>query len=371
MPYDENKKIAAVLRKFGVEFDSFHVETFHSGHINATHKVEVRHKGKTDSFVLQRINTYVFRDPVGIMENIDAVTGHIRQKILDAGEDPEGKVLEFLRREDGTNYYFEGEECFWRAYRFIPNSITYDQAQDPEVLRSAGYAFGLFQKQLCDFPVERLKDTLPNFHNTPVRLQNFFSACERDEAGRKSVIEKEIAILRENVEFCSQLEKARAEGRLCLRVTHNDTKYNNVLIDRDSGKAVCVIDLDTVTNGLCAYDFGDAIRFSANRAVEDETDLTKVGLDLDLYTAFAEGFISVCRDFCDEAELESLAPGAVIMTFEVASRFLEDYLNGDKYFKIRHPEHNLERGRSQLALALDMKEKLEKMQEINRRIAWA
>lgn len=371
MTYDENKKITAVLREFGVEFDSFHVETFHSGHINSTHKVEVRHKGKTDSFVLQRINTYVFPNPVKIMENIDQVTNHIRQKMIDRGENPRGRVLEFLSREDGTNYYFEDEERFWRVYRFIPNSITYDQSGDPDLLKSIGRAFGTFQKNLCEFPVDRLNDTLPDFHNTPKRMKNFFAACERDEKGRRSSIEKEIAILRENEPLWSQLEKFRQEGRIAARVTHNDTKCNNVLVDRDSGEAVCVIDLDTVTIGLCAYDFGDAVRFSANRAAEDEPDLEKVGLDLELYEAYAEGFISVCRDFCDEAELESLALGPVTLTFELAARFLEDYLNGDRYFKIRHPEHNLERGRSQLALALDMKKKMKEMQEINRRIVKA
>lgn len=368
MNYD-HKKIAAVLKHFGVEYDSFHVETFHSGHINSTHKVETRFHGKTASYVLQRINTYVFSDPVGIMENIDRVTAHIRRKLIADGINPSGRVLEFLKKADGTNYHFENEENFWRVYHYIPNSITYDQAEDPFVLRNAGYSFGLFQKQLCDFPVETLVDTVPDFHNTPVRMKNFFAACEKDAAGRRHIIEKEIAILRENEPVWSRLETDRKAGILPVRVTHNDTKYNNVLIDRDSGEAVCVIDLDTVTVGLCAYDFGDAVRFSANCAAEDEPDVSKVALNMELYEAFANGFISVARDFCTEVELESLALGAVTMAFELAARFLEDYLNGDKYFKIHHNDHNLERGRSQLALALDMKNKLEQMQEINRRIA--
>lgn len=368
MNYDV-KRIASVLTKFGVSFDSFRVETFHSGHINSTHRVDIRFKGKSDSFVLQRINTYVFRDPVGIMQNIGKVTGHIREKMIADGIDPEGRVLEFLKREDGTNYYFEDDSNFWRVYRYIDNTITYDQAGDPVVLRNAGYSFGLFQKQLCDFPMDQLIDTLPDFHNTPVRMKRFFDACEKDPVGRRCEIEKEIALLKENEAIWSALEKDRAAELLPLRVTHNDTKYNNILIHKETGEAVCVIDLDTVTPGLCAYDFGDAIRFSANTAAEDEPDCSKVSLDLDLYTAFAEGFISVCKDFCTSAELESLALGAITMTFELAGRFLEDYLLGDPYFKTLHAKHNLERGRSQLALALDMKTKFEKMQEINRRIA--
>ncbi len=364
-----SKEITSVLEKFGIQFDSFRVETFHSGHINSTHRVDVRYKGKTDSFVLQRINTYVFPNPVGIMGNIDKVTSHIRQKLISEGKDPEGKVLQFLKREDGTNYYFADNDNFWRIYRYIPNSITYDQAEDPEILKNAGYSFGTFQKQLCDFPMEELVDTMPNFHNTPVRMKNFFAACERDEAGRRHVIEKEIEILKENEALWGQLENKRASGILPLRVTHNDTKYNNILIDKDSGEAVCVIDLDTVIPGLCAYDFGDAIRFSANFAAEDEPDYSKVGLNLELYEAFASGFIPAVKDFCTSEELDSLALGAVTMAFELSARFLEDYLNGDKYFKTRHPEHNLERGRSQLTLALDMKEKLPLMQEINCRYA--
>ncbi len=365
----ESRKITSVLQHFGVQFDSFRVETFHSGHINSTHKVDVRFKGKNDSFVLQRINTYVFPNPVGIMENIDKVTNHIRRKLLSQGIDPEGKVLDFLKREDGTNYYFEDKENFWRVYRYVPNTITYDQAEDPMVLKNAGYSFGLFQRQLSDFPMDQLQDTMPNFHNTVKRMENFFAACERDEAGRRHVVEEEIRILKENEEIWSCLEKQREAGILPLRVTHNDTKYNNILIDKDTGKAVCVIDLDTVTPGLCAYDFGDAIRFSANFAVEDEPDTSKVGLNLELYEAFASGFISACRDFCTPEEMESLAVGAIVMSFELAARFLEDYLNGDKYFKIHRPNHNLERGRSQLALALDMMKKFDAMKEINLRCA--
>ncbi|MBR3837120.1 MAG: aminoglycoside phosphotransferase family protein [Clostridia bacterium] len=365
----DGKRIADVLKRFGVEFDSFRIETFQSGHINSTFKVDVRSQGKAASYVLQRINTYVFPNPVGIMENIDKVTGHIRKKLIAEGEDPQGKVLEFLKREDGTNYYFEDAENFWRAYYYIPNTITYDQAEDPDVLKNAGRSFGLFQKQLCDFPMEELQDTMPNFHNTPVRMKNFFATCERDPVGRRCEVEEELRILREHEHVWSQLERQREEGILPLRVTHNDTKYNNILIDQDTGEAVCVIDLDTVTPGLCAYDFGDAIRFSANFAVEDEPDTSKVGLNLMLYEAFASGFISACRDFCSQTELESLAIGAVTMTFELAARFLEDYVNGDKYFKIHHPKHNLERGRSQLALALDMMKKISQMQEINCRCA--
>ncbi len=364
-----NQKITSVLKRFNIPYNSYRVETFNSGNINSTYKVDVRYDGKNQSYVIQRINTHVFSNPIGIMENIEKVTGHIRRKLEGEGIDPTGKVLCFLKQEDGTNYYFEDKENFWRVYHYIADTITYDKAEDPVVLKNAGHSFGLFQKQLCDFPMEELVDTMPGFHNTPDRMKNFFAACDRDEVGRRAEIEKEIALIRENEPLWSQLENLRTAGELPVRVTHNDTKYNNILIDIHTGKAVCVIDLDTVTPGLCAYDFGDAVRFSANTALEDEPDLSKVGLNLDFYEAFASGFITTCRDFCSEKELESLALGALTMAFELSARFLEDYLNGDKYFKTLYPEHNLDRGRNQLVLALDMKRQLDKMQEINRR--WA
>ena len=359
-----NQRIAMILKCFGIEFDSFRVEVFTSGNINCTYKVDIRNRRKTDSFVLQRINTFVFKNPVGVMENIDLVTGHIREKLIAEGVNPEGRVLEFLKRPDGTNYYFEDEANFWRCYRYVPNTVTYDQANDPEVLKSAGYSFGLFQKQLCDFPLERLHDVLPDFHNTPVRMERFFRALEENNTGRKYLIAKEAQTLRDNEFIWGQLERDRKAGRLPMRVTHNDTKYNNILIDRDSGEAVCVIDLDTMAAGLCAYDFGDAIRFSANNAMEDEPDLSRVSLNLEMFEAFSAGFVPVCREFCTPAELDSLALGAVTMTFELAARFLEDYLRGDVYFKTTHPEHNLERGRNQFVLAMDMLRNYEKMQEI-------
>ncbi len=363
----ELEKVPVILRNFGLAADSCTTTVLHSGHINSTLKVDFTFKGENKSVILQRVNTYVFQNPIGIMNNIDLVTRHIRRKLIADGVDPKGRVLEFIPNVEGQNYFFEDRDNFWRAYWYVENTVTYDKAEDLRVLQNAGRAFGLFQHQLADLPMHLLVDTMPGFHDTRRRMENFFAAAERDEAGRRKNIEEEIRLLRENEPVWKQLGVLRAEGFLPLRVTHNDTKYNNILIDKNSGEAVCVIDLDTVTPGLCAYDFGDAIRFAANFAAEDEKDLSKVGLNLEAYEAFASGFVSECRTFCSREELESLAIGAVTITFELAARFLEDYLNGDKYFRVAHPEHNLERGRSQLALALDMKEKIAQMQQINRK----
>lgn len=361
------EEIASVLEKFGVRCDALQVETFHSGHINSTHRVEVRSGGASDCFVVQRINTYVFPDPVGIMENIDLVTGHIRQKLTDAGIDPRGRALDFLKRPDGSNYYFENRDAFWRAYRFIPNTVTYDRAEDPAVLTSAGRAFGQFQTLLADLPMAKLKETMPGFHDTPRRMQNLLNAAKEDPCHRLQEVEREVAQIEQHRPLWSQLMEQQLAGVLPLRVTHNDTKYNNVLIEKNSGEAVCVIDLDTVCPGLPAWDFGDAVRFSGNRAAEDEPDLSKVGLDLGLYEAFAAGFIPACREGLTRVELDSLAQGCATMAFELSMRFLEDYLRGDMYFKTSRPGHNLDRARSQLALALDMTEKLEECRAINRK----
>ena len=362
-----SEEIADVLRHFGVTYDAFQVETFHSGHINSTHRVIVRSHGKTESYVAQRINTYVFPNPVGIMENIDLVTGHIREKLLEEGLDPAGRVLDFLKRDDGTNYYFEDKENFWRVYRFVPNTITFDQAEDPAILTSAGHAFGTFQRQLADLSMDQLKETIPGFHDTPRRMQNLFDAAEADTEGRLHEVVRDLTLIEKRRDLWADLMSQHEKGILPYRVTHNDTKYNNVLIDATTGEAVCVIDLDTVSPGLAAWEFGDAIRFSGNRAPEDERDLSRVKLDMDLYEAFASGFIPACREGLTREELDSLYLGCVTMTFELSMRFMEDYLRGDKYFRIHRPGQNLDRARSQLALAEDMMKKMDLCREVNRK----
>lgn len=364
---DLRSELSQVMTKFSIGHDDFDIEVFKSGNINSTYKVDTVYRGEKDSFVIQRINTYVFPNPVGIMRNIDLVTGHIKRKLFDAGIDPKGRVLDFIKCRDGNNYYFGDNKSFWRIYRYIPNSITYNKAENLDILENAGFSFGNFQKQLADFPMKKLIDTMPDFHNTPARMENFLDAFEKNEFSRSRLLAEEKEILFRNKDVWSFLSDKLEKGELPLRVTHNDTKYNNILIDKTTGEAVCVSDLDTVIPGLCAYDFGDAVRFAANTAAEDDPDTSKVSLDLAAYEAFAKGFISAIRDTISETELESLAYGAVTMTFELSARFFEDYLRGDKYFKTTRPEHNIERGRNQLCLALDMLDKFDDMQKINKK----
>lgn len=365
----ERHEIERVLREFGLRFDSFTVSLFDSGHINTTYRVDINHGGKTESFVLQCINSYVFRSPELMMNNIARVTAHMEKKMVEAGLDTYRHVLHFLRNQNGNNYAYGKDGHFWRCYDFVDGARTYDSMDNPKILRSAGEAFGNFQKLLSDFPMETLVETIPDFHNTKLRLKSFFKMVEEDPCGRACEAQPEISFLRDRAEISARLIDLQESGVLPLRVTHNDTKYNNILIDDESHEAICVLDLDTVMPGLAAYDFGDAIRFAACSAAEDEKRLELVKLDLARYEAFTSGFIGGADGFFTDVEIESMAWGARIITTELAARFLEDYLCGDKYFKTDYQEHNLDRARAQIQLVRDMELKFDKMMEIVRKYA--
>ena len=335
------------------EFDSFELITH--GNINTTYRVFYKNPNK--SYIFQKINTYVFREPVKIMQNIDLVTEHIRMKA------PDAPALHYHHTGEGKNYLFTDDKKFWRIMKDF-DSVTYQITSDPEVLRQAGKAFGNFQLQLSDFDTNLLHETIPNFHNTKKRLEGFFENVEKDVCGRVKEVEKEIEFIRSHRETASRLTELFENGKIPTRVTHNDTKINNVLFNKETGEPLVVIDLDTVMPGLAAHDFGDAVRFAANTAAEDEKDLSKVSLNLDLYRGFAEGFISAAAPILTEAELETMALGALTIAIELGMRFLDDYITGDKYFTTRFEGHNLVRARCQLALAADMEKKMDEMNRI-------
>lgn len=335
------------------EFDKYELITH--GNINTTYRVFYKNPDK--SYIFQKINTYVFREPANIMQNIDLVTEHIRQKT------PNTPALHYHHTEDGKNYLFTGNKKFWRIMKDF-DSVTYQITSDPEVLRQAGKAFGNFQLQLSDFDATLLHETIPNFHNTKKRLEGFFENVEKDVYGRVKEVEKEIEFIRSHREIASRLTELFESGKIPARVTHNDTKINNVLFNKETGEPLVVIDLDTVMPGLASHDFGDAVRFAANTAAEDEKDLSKVSLDLDLYRGFAEGFISSAAPILTQAELETMALGALTIAIELGMRFLDDYITGDKYFTTRYEGHNLVRARCQLTLAADMEKKLGEMNRI-------
>lgn len=330
-----------------------------NGHINDTYHVKCEGDDGAYEYIFQRINDYVFEDPIKVMKNIKEITVYLQSK-----EDRKGcDIITFLDNKDGKNYtLYEGS--YWRISSFVENSVTYETAEDLKVLTSAGYAFGRFQYFLSDFPMDRLYETIPDFHNTKKRLDNFFKIVDEDPLGRAKELDLEIEFFKNNRSLASKIIEMQERGELPLRVTHNDTKYNNILMDRDTSEPLCVIDLDTVMPGLTMYDFGDAIRFAANDALEDERDLSKVRLNMDKYEAFTKGFIGASKEILTENELRYMALGAVVITIELASRFLGDHINGDKYFKIHRENHNLDRARCQIRLAQDMLDKYDEMCDI-------
>lgn len=353
-----------ICRQFGIKGEHVETEMLKSGNINSTYKVTFNESGKEISYVIQKINTYVFKNPDYIMANIKKVTGHISYKL------PEEKrtrgVLSYLERENGDNFLID-EDSFWRGYTFIENSVTYNNFADLELLEGAGRAFGEFQTLLSDFDASVLFEIIPNFHNTKARIERLIEIAEQDPAGRLDSVKEEMDFILENKEIGESLCNMLDEGTLPLRVTHNDTKGNNVLFDPDTKKTLAVIDLDTVMPGLIAYDFGDAVRFAANNTDEDDPDISKVYLCIERFEAFAKGFVPQIKHGAIKAELDTLALGAIVMTYELAVRFLDDYIAGDKYFKVLYPEHNIVRARNQIALCKDMLAKRELMEETVRK----
>lgn len=352
-----------IIRQFAVEGSIVNVCEHGNGHINRTYLAETEQNGHRKKYIFQQINTEIFRDVDQLMENITGVTSFLRKKIEAAGGDPERETLQVIPTRDGKSYLQDGDR-FYRMYQFITDSVSLDMVRSPRDFYESAVAFGNFQALLADYPASTLHETIPDFHNTVKRFGAFRSAVEADVCGRAAQVQPEIAFLTQRQQELSLLVELSEKQELPLRVTHNDTKLNNIMIDRKTGRGICVIDLDTVMPGLSLYDFGDSIRFGANTAAEDETDLQKVSLDLNLYELYVKGYLKGCRGSLTKKELSLLPTGAKLMTMECGMRFLTDYLSGDTYFRIHRPNHNLDRCRTQLALAADMERKWQQMQKI-------
>lgn len=335
------------------------------GHINDTFAAYFRKPdGKMHRYILQRINHYVFKNPEKLMENIEGITRYLRAKIIESGGNPERETLNLIPSREGKSYYKSSAGDYWRGYIFIENAQTYQVVENPGHFYNAGKAFGKFQSLLSGYPAEKLHETIPDFHNTKKRFEAFIEAVERDVANRAAEAEREIEFVEKRAGEAPILVNLLEEKKLPLRVTHNDTKFNNVMIDDRTGEGICVIDLDTVMPGLSLYDFGDSIRSGANPAAEDERDLSRVWMELELFEHFTRGFLEYARDFLTRIELEYLPFSAKIMTFECGIRFLTDYLNGDTYYKIHHRGHNLDRARTQFKMVEDMESKFDRMMHI-------
>lgn len=339
---------------FKTEGRPTYCRNFGHGHINYTFLITT---DKKKQYILQRINTHVFKKPKELMENVIAVTEHIRSKVKNDNE-----VLRFVPAMEGVYYYIDERKRFWRCYEFVGGFCLEAPESDADFFESA-VAFGRFQQQLADFPAESLHETIPNFHNTPDRYRLLKVAMEEDACDRLQYVQKEVDFILEREEEAGTIQRMLESGELPLRVTHNDTKLNNVLLDMNTRKALCVLDLDTVMPGSSLFDFGDSIRFGAATAPEDVQELCRMGLDLRLFEVYTKGYLSACTSMTNE-EIELLPLGAKTITLELAVRFLIDYLESDHYFKTAYPDHNLVRARAQLRLVQDMERKWYQMQKI-------
>lgn len=356
-----NAQIFSIAEHFQFNGDPISVTECTTGHINSTYFVDCTSEQGLSRYVMQIVNTSIFKKPDEVMQNILHVTKHLENKLIATGGDSKRGTLHVIYTKDNHYAYVDQEGCYWRAYEFVENATCYQAVESEEMFTKVGKAFGNFQRQLADFDASLLCESIPNFHNTEDRLQQLVTAIENNAAQRRDLVRDEIMFVLQRKDACSYINQRIADGRIPLRVTHNDTKLNNIMLDNETGEGICVIDLDTVMPGSVLADFGDSIRFGASSAAEDETDLDKVYVRLEMFDAFAKGFIQGLDHSLTEQEILSLPMGAYILTLETGIRFLTDYLNGDTYFRTSYEQHNLDRARNQFKLVADMEEKMDQM----------
>lgn len=354
-----------ICESFNIGGKYLSCERINNGIINKSYMVVYEKDGEEAKYLVQCVNKSVFKRPDKIMKNIESVTEFIRAKMLKKGIDPERRVLRYAKTTDGKNYVVDEDGNYWRAYGFIDADV-YNEAEDENVIEEVGKAFGEFQRWLIDYDASSLYVSIPNFHNTCRRYDAFYEAVMVDAEDRVDKVAAEIEACRAHETLACKLSLLAQNKEIPLHVTHNDTKSNNVIFDKETKKALAVIDLDTVMPGLIAYDFGDAARFICSNAAEDEPDLEKVSFNLDKYRALTKGFAGTLKGRLSNIEADTLSLGVYSMTVELAVRFLTDYINGDQYFTTHYPGHNLDRARCQLTLAADIYKKLEEMQKIVR-----
>lgn len=354
-----------VAMQFALEGELKELSVFGNGHINDTLRATCElADGKTKRYIVQRMNDGIFKNPDELMENVMNVTSFLRKKIIAAGGDPDRETLNVIPTKDGKNYLTDENGDFWRCYIFIEDATSFDQVEKPEDFYNSAVAFGNFQRLLADYPAATLHETIKNFHNTVSRFADFKKAVEEDVAGRARDVQKEIQFVLDREADCHVICDALAKGELPLRVTHNDTKLNNIMIDNRTGKGLCVIDLDTVMPGSSLYDYGDSIRFGASTGAEDEQNLDLIWCDLELFEIYTKGYVEGCGGSLTETEIRMMPMGAKLMTLECGMRFLADHLQNDIYYKIHRENHNLDRARTQLKLVADMEAKWDEMNAI-------
>ncbi len=355
----------SVTGQFRFEGRFIDAAAYGGGHINRTFVLRCADPGGgTRRYLLQRINQAIFRDPAALMENLARITQHLQAKIRAAGGDPLRETMNLVPTADGAAFHRDASGDCWRAWLFIENATAYEMAQSPEHVYRAGKAFGRFQRMLADFPADALHEVLPDFHNTPKRFATFIETVGRDPIGRAAGVRTEIRFIEQRAAETGVLVDLLRQGRLPLRVTHNDAKFSNVLMDDATGEGLCVIDLDTVMPGTALYDFGDAVRAGAALAAEDEPDAGRAGLSLETFEPLARGYLDAARDFLTPTEIAHLPFAARLITLEQAIRFLNDYLNGDTYYQVHRPGQNLDRARTQIRMIQDMEDKFAEMEAV-------
>jgi hypothetical protein len=356
-----------IFLQFATHGELLEAVPYGHGHINDTYLGRYQTASGTAHFIHQRINHLVFKEPDKVMENIERVTRYAREQIMAAGGDPERETLTLVPTHTGCSYYQTSQGEYWRTYRHIDHARTYEVAQNLQQVRHAARAFGKFQKMLNNLPGPRLHETIPDFHHTRKRFDAFLQILQADPANRASQVKDEITFLLQREPMAGVITEHLANGTLPERITHNDTKLNNVMIDDQTGEGLCVIDLDTTMPGSVLYDFGDLVRMGTATAAEDEIDLSQVHVSLPLFHELANGYLEAAGDFLTPLERDLLVFAGRLITFEQAIRFLGDYLNGDTYYKIQRPEHNLDRARVQIKMISEMEQKQAEMEAVIQR----
>ena len=357
--------IKKILKKYNIDGELVKYEKTGSGNTNKTSVIVVRNKdGVEKKYLVQQINTKVFPEPYKLMKNIDGVTSYLKKQMLLEG-DTKHKVLEIVKTKDDKSLCYIINESdtreYYRIYEYIDNAVSYDSSVDYEMVFNTGKAFGNFQRLLQNYPMENLEETIKDFHDTPKRFKKLLSDVKIDPAGRSLEVSKEIVFLMLREDVYPILINGLKSGKIPCRVTHNDTKVNNIMMDKNSNDYIAVIDLDTVMSGTMLFDYGDGIRSTASSASEDETDLDKVYIDMKLFQAYTDGYLSEMAPYLTSEEVSLMAESIRIITLELSIRFLNDYINGDTYFRTTHEKHNLERARNQLKLVLDIEKNMDEM----------
>jgi len=356
-------RIYNLIAEFKIDADIASALPFGSGHINDTYRIKNSDPDGID-YLLQRINHHIFKDVPGLMQNLLYVTGHLKQKLSEVpASDLEKEVMTIVETRDGNAYFKDNDGHYWRVFHFLKNTRSYDQVTTGQQAYEGGKAFGRFQALLADMEPGLIKDTIPNFHNIESRLAKFEQAIRADKVGRLYKVFHEVEFIRRRADEMSEILRSGRAGLLPLRIIHNDTKFNNVLLDSND-HAQCVIDLDTVMPGYVAYDFGDSIRTIANMASEDEEKVELIDINISLFESYTKGYLNEAQHFLTKTELDSLLKGVLFLPYEQTVRFLTDYLEGDHYYKIHSPDHNLQRTRAQLALLKKLEENREQLGRI-------